>query len=334
MRFEKRLEIKKTMSENAPKMHKNSKIFIAGHKGMVGSAIVRKLQNEGFTNLVYRTKHELDLRNQQATADFFAQEKPEFVIIAAAKVGGIMANNTYRAEFIYDNLMIQNNLIHQSYLHGVKKLLYFGSSCIYPKLCPQPIKEEYLLSGPLEFTNEPYALARIAGIKMAENYKRQYGCNFISLMSTNLYGSHDHYDVNKSHVLPSLMRRIHEAKVNQTPEVVIWGTGSPLREFMHVDDLAEAVLFFMDTYEDTLHLNVGTAKEVSIKQLAEMIVETVGYEGKLVFDTTKPDGTPRKLLDVSRANALGWSAKIELADGLKTTYEWFLNNYEEIVATY
>jgi len=315
-------------------MHKDSKIYVAGHKGMVGSAIVRKLQHEGFQNIITRTKQELDLRDQQKTADFFEEQKPEYVIIAAAKVGGIMANNTYRAEFIYDNLMIQNNLIHQSYLNGVKKLLYFGSSCIYPKLCPQPIKEEYLLSGPLEFTNEPYALARIAGIKMAENYKRQYGCNFISLMSTNLYGSHDHYDVQKSHVLPSLMRRIHEAKEGNVEEVVIWGTGSPMREFMHVDDLADAVMFFMEHYEGEQHLNVGTAKEVSIKQLAEMICETVGYQGKLTFDTTKPDGTPRKLLDVSKANAMGWQAQTELKDGLKTTYEWFQNHYEQIVSTY
>jgi len=315
-------------------MHKDSKIYVAGHKGMVGSAIVRKLQHEGFQNIITRTKQELDLRDQQKTADFFKEQKPEYVIIASAKVGGIMANNTYRAEFIYDNLMIQNNLIHQSYLNGVKKLLYFGSSCIYPKLCPQPIKEEYLLSGPLEFTNEPYALARIAGIKMAENYKRQYGCNFISLMSTNLYGSHDHYDVQKSHVLPSLMRRIHEAKEGNVEEVVIWGTGSPMREFMHVDDLADAVMFFMEHYEGEQHLNVGTAKEVSIKQLAEMICETVGYHGKLTFDTTKPDGTPRKLLDVSKANAMGWQAQTELKDGLKTTYEWFQNHYEQIVSTY
>jgi len=315
-------------------MHKDSKIYVAGHKGMVGSAIVRKLQQEGFQNIITRTKQVLDLRDQQKTADFFEEQKPEYVIIAAAKVGGIMANNTYRAEFIYDNLMIQNNLIHQSYLNGVKKLLYFGSSCIYPKLCPQPIKEEYLLSGPLEFTNEPYALARIAGIKMAENYMRQYGCNFISLMSTNLYGSHDHYDVQKSHVLPSLMRRIHEAKEGNVEEVVIWGTGSPMREFMHVDDLADAVMFFMEHYEGEQHLNVGTAKEVSIKQLAEMICETVGYQGKLTFDSTKPDGTPRKLLDVSKANAMGWQAQTELKDGLKTTYEWFQNHYEQIVSTY
>ena len=315
-------------------MHKDSKIYVAGHKGMVGSAIVRKLQHKGFQNIITRTKQVLDLRDQQKTADFFEEQKPEYVIIAAAKVGGIMANNTYRAEFIYDNLMIQNNLIHQSYLNGVKKLLYFGSSCIYPKLCPQPIKEEYLLSGPLEFTNEPYALARIAGIKMAENYMRQYGCNFISLMSTNLYGSHDHYDVQKSHVLPSLMRRIHEAKEGNVEEVVIWGTGSPMREFMHVDDLADAVMFFMEHYEGEQHLNVGTAKEVSIKQLAEMICETVGYQGKLTFDSTKPDGTPRKLLDVSKANAMGWQAQTELKDGLKTTYEWFQNHYEQIVSTY
>lgn len=301
---------------------------------MVGSAIVRKLQSEGYQNIITRTKQELDLRDQQKTAAFFSDQKPDYVMIAAAKVGGIMANNTYRAEFIYDNLMIQNNLIHQSYLNDVKKLLYFGSSCIYPKLCPQPIKEEYLLSGSLEFTNEPYALARIAGIKMAENYKRQYGCNYISLMSTNLYGSHDHYDVQKAHVLPSLMRRIHEAKISETPEVVIWGTGSPMREFMHVDDLADAVMFFMEKYEGEQHLNVGTAKEVSIKELAEMICETVGYEGKLVFDTTKPDGTPRKLLDVSKANSMGWYAKTELKEGLKTTYQWFLNHYEQIVSTY
>lgn len=307
-------------------MQKDSKIFVAGHLGMVGAAIVRKLQKEGFQNVIMRTKQELDLRNQADTFEFFKNEKPDYVIMAAAKVGGILANNTYRAEFIYDNLMIQSNLIHQSYLNGVKKLIYFGSSCIYPKLCPQPIKEEYLLSGPLEFTNEPYALARIAGIKMIENYKRQYGCNFISIISTNLYGSHDHFDDQKSHVLPSLMRRIHEAKTNKENEVVIWGTGSPLREFMHVDDLAEATMFFMEHYNGEQHVNVGTAKEVSIKQLAEMICETVNYQGKLVFDTSKPDGTPRKLLDISKANDMGWKAQTELKVGLKTTYEWFLNH--------
>ncbi len=302
-------------------MNKDSKIYIAGHRGMVGSAIARKLQAQGFENLVLRNSSALDLRDGQAVADFFAQEKPEYVFLAAAKVGGIVANNTYRAEFLYDNLMIQNHVIHQAYLHQVKKLMFLGSSCIYPKLAPQPLKEEYLLSGELEPTNEPYAIAKIAGIKMCEAYRDQYGCNFIAVMPTNLYGPGDNYDLQKSHVLPALLRKFHEAKQNQQTEVEIWGTGSPLREFLHVDDLADACIFLMQTYNEKPFLNVGTGEDLSIRDLAEMIAEVVGYSGAMRFDTSKPDGTPRKLMDVSRLHQLGWRHRIGLRQGIAQVYQ-------------
>jgi GDP-L-fucose synthase len=302
-------------------MNKDSKIYIAGHRGMVGSAIARKLQAQGFENLVLRNSSALDLRDGQAVADFFAQEKPEYVFLAAAKVGGIVANNTYRAEFLYDNLMIQNHVIHQAYLHQVKKLMFLGSSCIYPKLAPQPLKEEYLLSGELEPTNEPYAIAKIAGIKMCEAYRDQYGCNFIAVMPTNLYGPGDNYDLQKSHVLPALLRKFHEAKQNQQTEVEIWGTGSPLREFLHVDDLADACIFLMQTYNEKPFLNVGTGEDLSIRDLAEMIAEVVGYSGAMRFDTSKPDGTPRKLMDVSRLHQLGWRHCIGLRQGIAQVYQ-------------
>ncbi|CAN5548417.1 GDP-L-fucose synthase [soil metagenome] len=297
-------------------MEKNSKIFVAGHRGMVGSAITRKLQTEGYNNLVQRSSKELDLRSQVATDDFFKSEKPDFVFLAAAKVGGIVANNIYRADFIYENLMIQNNVIHAAHIYGVKKLLFLGSSCIYPKLCPQPIKEEYLLSGFLEATNEPYAIAKIAGLKACESYKKQYGDNFISAMPTNLYGPNDNYDLKNSHVLPALIRKFYEAKKNNVATVEIWGTGSPMREFLHVDDLADASLFLMRNYDGEQHVNVGSGVDISIRELALMIKEMVGFEGALVFDDTKPDGTPRKLLDVSKIHDLGWKHKIVLQEGI------------------
>lgn len=298
-------------------MDKNSKIYIAGHRGMVGSAIYKKLQSEGFQNFVFRTSKELDLRNQQAVADFFAKEKPEYVFLAAAKVGGILANNTYRAEFLYDNLMIQNNIIHQSYVNNVKKLMFLGSSCIYPKMAPQPLKEEYLLTGFLEHTNEPYAIAKIAGIKMCENYRNQYGCNFISVMPTNLYGPGDNYDLKKSHVLPALVRKFIEAKQENRPSVEVWGTGSPLREFLYSDDLADACYFLMQNYDEKEFVNIGVGEDISIKDLALLIKKLVGYEGNLHFDTSKPDGTPRKLMDVSKLTELGWKAKTSLEEGIK-----------------
>jgi GDP-L-fucose synthase len=298
-------------------MNKDSKIYIAGHRGMVGSAILRKFQAEGFNNFVLRTSQELDLRNQQAVADFFEQEKPDYVFLAAARVGGIVANNTYRAEFIYENLMMQSNVIHQSYVHGAKKLMFLGSSCIYPKLAPQPLKEEYLLSGYLEYTNEPYAIAKIAGIKMCENYRTQYGCDFISVMPTNLYGQNDNYDLQKSHVLPALMRKFVEAKKNNAPKVEIWGTGAPYREFLHTDDLAEACYFLMHHYSEPELINVGTGIDLTIKELALLIKELVDYRGELFFDTSKPDGTPRKLMDVTKITNLGWSPKISLKEGIR-----------------
>lgn len=301
-----------------------SKIYIAGHRGMVGSAIKRVLEKNGFTNLVYKTSAELDLRESNAVADFFDDEQPEYVFLAAAKVGGIVANNTYRAQFLYENLQIQNNIIHNSYLHGVKKLMFFGSSCIYPKLAPQPLKEEYLLTGLLEPTNEPYAIAKITGIKMCEAYRSQYGCNFISVMPTNLYGLNDNYDAKNSHVLPALIRKFHEAKANKTAEVVIWGTGTPLREFLFADDLADAALKLMLEYDGEKFVNIGTGHDLSIKELAELIKKIIGYEGKLVFDTTKPDGTPRKLMDVSFLNSLGWKYKTELEEGIAIAYKDFL----------
>jgi len=301
-------------------MEKHHKIYIAGHRGMVGSAIVRKLEKEGFSNLIYRTSAELDLKNQADVRAFFASEKPDFVILAAAKVGGIQANNIYRADFLYDNLMMEGNVIQACHEFGVQKLLFLGSSCIYPKMSPQPIKEEYLLTGLLEPTNEPYAIAKIAGIKLAETFRSQYGSNFISAMPTNLYGPNDNYDLNNSHVLPALIRKFHEAKVNGSPSVTVWGTGSPRREFLHVDDLAEACYFLMQNYNEAAWLNVGVGEDISIKELAETVKEIVGFEGELVFDTSKPDGTPRKLLDVSKINDLGWKAKISLKQGISAVY--------------
>jgi len=302
-------------------MKKAEKIYVAGHNGMVGSAIVRKLESEGYHNFVFRTIDELDLTDQHAVRTFFAVEKPDYVFLAAAKVGGIVANNTYRAEFIYDNLMIQNNVIHCSYENNVKKLLFLGSSCIYPKLAPQPLKEEYLLTGLLEPTNEPYAIAKIAGIKMCDAYRSQYGCNFISVMPTNLYGPGDNYDLKKSHVLPALIRKFHEAKINGKDKVEVWGTGKPLREFMHVDDLASACYFLMQNYHEPGFINIGTGTDVSIKDLALLVKKVVGFEGDLYFDTSKPDGTPRKLMDVSRLHALGFSHTIELEQGIRMVYE-------------
>lgn len=302
-------------------MNKDAKIYIAGHRGMVGSAILRRLQQEGYSNFLLRTSKDLDLRNQQQVADFFATEKPDYVFLAAAKVGGIVANNTYRAEFLYDNLMIQNNVIHQAYLNGVQKLMFLGSSCIYPKMAPQPLKEEYLLTGLLEPTNEPYAIAKIAGIKMCDAYRSQYGCNFISVMPTNLYGPNDNYDLQNSHVLPALLRKMHEAKLAGAPSVELWGTGSPLREFLHADDLADACLFLMNNYNESGLVNIGVGTDLSIKELAETIREIVGYEGELNFDTTKPDGTPRKLMDVSKLTALGWKAAIPLQEGIRKVYQ-------------
>jgi GDP-L-fucose synthase len=300
-------------------MEKTAKIYIAGHRGMVGSGVERKLIKEGYNNIVTRTSVELDLRNQQAVNDFFEKEKPTYVILAAAKVGGIHANNTYRAEFIYDNLMIEANIIHAAYLNKASKLLFLGSSCIYPKMAPQPLKEEYLLSGYLESTNEPYALSKIAGIVLCDSYRSQYGCNFISAMPTNLYGTNDNYHPENSHVLPALIRRIIEAKINNKPEVVIWGSGTPKREFLHVDDLADACFFLLKNYDESGLINVGTGSDISIMELAILITNEVGYKGHLVLDKSKPDGTPRKLMDSSKINKLGWEAKITLTEGLKFT---------------
>jgi GDP-L-fucose synthase len=302
-------------------MDKQAKIYVAGHRGMVGSAIVRKLQKEGYHNIITKTSKELDLRNQQAVADFFANEKPEHVFLAAAKVGGIVANNTYRAEFIYDNLMIEANVIHSSYVNGVTKLLYLGSSCIYPKMAPQPLKEEYLLQGYLEPTNQPYAIAKIAGIELCDDYRAQYGCNFISAMPTNLYGPNDNYDLEKSHVLPALLRKFITAKRNNESSVTLWGTGSPRREFLHVNDLAEACLFLMNGYNEKGLVNIGWGTDVTILELAQLVKETVGYTGEIKLDTTKPDGTPRKLMDVSKLANFGWKASITLEEGVKKVYE-------------
>jgi len=306
-------------------LEKSSKIFVAGHRGMVGSAIYRKLQKEGYSNIITKTSSELDLRNQQAVADFFASEKPDYVFLAAAKVGGIVANNTYRADFLYENLAIQNNVIHQSYLNGVKKLMFLGSSCIYPKMAPQPLKEEYLLTGLLEPTNEPYAIAKIAGIKMCDAYRDQYGCNFISVMPTNLYGLNDNYHPENSHVLPALIRKFDEAKSNGSKEVVIWGTGLPMREFLYADDLADACYYLMENYSEPNLINIGTGEDLTIKDLALAVKKTVGFEGELVFDTSKPDGTPRKLMDVSKLHNLGWKHRIELEEGLKLAYADYLS---------
>jgi GDP-L-fucose synthase len=305
-------------------LEKESKIYVAGHRGMVGSAIVRKLISLGYTNLLTRTSSELDLRNQQQVADFFEVEKPEYVFLAAAKVGGIVANNTYRADFLYENLAIQNNIIHGSYLNKVKKLMFLGSSCIYPKLAPQPLKESYLLSGYLEQTNEPYAIAKIAGIKMCEAYRAQYGCNFISVMPTNLYGTNDNYDLVNSHVLPAMIRKLHEAKEKDASEMTLWGTGSPMREFLHADDLAEACLFLMENYNESELVNIGTGEDVTIKNLADLVKQIIGFQGEIVWDTSKPDGTPRKLMDVSKLHGLGWHHKIALEDGIKLAYQDFL----------
>jgi GDP-L-fucose synthase len=302
-------------------MHYSDKIYVAGHRGMVGSAIVRRLEALGFNNIITRTSGELDLRNQEAVAEFFETEQPEYVFLAAAKVGGIVANNTWRADFLYDNLMIESNVIHQAYKSGVKKLLFLGSSCIYPKLAPQPLKEEYLLSGSLEQTNEPYAIAKIAGLKLCEAYHDQYGCNFISAMPTNLYGPNDNYDLQSSHVLPALLRKFHEANEIGSSEVVIWGTGAPLREFMHADDLADACVYLMKHYNDKAPVNVGVGEDISILQLAELIKELVGFKGRIVLDATKPDGTPRKILDVRKLHSLGWRHKISLQEGLRQVYE-------------
>ncbi|MFD2161582.1 GDP-L-fucose synthase family protein [Paradesertivirga mongoliensis] len=311
-------------------MEKNAKIYIAGHRGMVGSAIHRKLEKEGYTNIITRGSKELDLRSQQQVSDFFAEERPDYVFLAAAKVGGIVANNTYRGEFLYDNLMIQNNIIHNAYLTGVEKLMFLGSSCIYPKLAPQPLKEEYLLTGLLEETNEPYAIAKIAGIKMCDAYRAQYGCNFISVMPTNLYGYNDNYHPQNSHVLPALIRKFHEAKVNSQGKVTIWGTGSPYREFLFADDLADACFYLMETYNEPSLVNIGTGEDISIKDLALLIKGIVGFEGELEFDTSKPDGTPKKLMDVSKLHAAGWKHKVQLEDGIRLAYQDFLNKEEAV----
>jgi GDP-L-fucose synthase len=310
----------------------NKKIYLAGHTGMVGSAITIELKNRGYKNLLLKNYPDLDLIRQAEVEKFFEAEKPEIVIVAAAKVGGILANNTYRAEFIYDNLMIEANIIHNAYKAGVEKLIFLGSSCIYPKLAPQPLKEEYLLSDYLEFTNEPYAIAKIAGIKLCENYYRQYGSNFCSVMPTNMYGPNDNFDLNTSHVLPAFIRKFHEAKEKNQSEVIIWGTGKPLREFLFVEDLADAILFLMekvdakDIYENGIsHLNIGTGKDLTILELAKLVAEIIGFKGKIVHDSSKPDGTPRKLLDVSRINSLGWKYKTELRSGIEKTYRWYLD---------
>ncbi|WP_433779232.1 GDP-L-fucose synthase [Flavobacterium anhuiense] len=302
-------------------MNKTDKIYIAGHRGMVGSAILRQLKAEGFTNFVLKTSSELDLRNQQAVADFFEKEKPDYVFLAAAKVGGIIANNTYKGDFIYENLMIQNNVIHQAYLNEVKKLMFLGSSCIYPKMAPQPLKEEYILTGELEPTNEPYAIAKIAGIKMCDAYRDQFGCNFISVMPTNLYGPNDNYDLKNSHVLPAMLRKFITAKKNGDDSVTIWGTGSPKREFLHADDLAEACLFLMENYNDSGLVNIGVGEDISILDLAILVKKVVGYEGEILTDTSKPDGTPRKLMDVSKLNSFGWKAKTTLEEGIQKVYD-------------
>ena len=322
-------------------MNKSSKIYIAGHRGLVGSAIVKNLESKGYTNLVYRTHKELDLLDSIAVENFFKKEQPEYVILAAAKVGGIVANNTYRADFIYENLQIQNNVIHQSYKHDVTKLLFLGSTCIYPKNCPQPMLEDSLLTSELEYTNEPYAIAKIAGIKMCESYNLQYGTNFISVMPTNLYGPNDNFDLETSHVLPALLRKMHEAKMNNTPQVEIWGSGKPRREFLYSEDMADACVFllesrdFVDTYASetteirNTHINIGTGVDISIEELALTIKKIVGYKGELYFNDTKPDGTMVKLTDPSKLHALGWKHKVELEDGIKTMYEWYKKSINE-----
>ena len=305
-------------------MEKDAKIYIAGHRGMVGSAIHRKLIKEGFTNFITSSSSELDLRNQALVTEFFTAHKPDYVFLAAAKVGGIISNNTYRGQFLYENLQIQNNVIHNSYLNGVKKLLFLGSSCIYPKMAPQPIKEEYLLTGPLEETNEPYAIAKIAGIEMCDAYRAQYGCNYISVMPTNLYGYNDNYHPQNSHVLPALIRRFHEAKTNNSPSVTIWGTGTPMREFLFADDLADACYYLMQNYDEPNLINIGTGEDITIKDLALLVKKVIGYQGNIEFDTTKPDGTPRKLMDVSKLHNKGWHHTVELEEGVELAYQDFL----------
>ncbi len=325
---------KNTSKNNFAVMDKNAKIYVAGHRGLVGSALVRCLQSRGYNNLILRAHAELDLLSQQAVADFFVKEKPEYVFLAAAKVGGILANSSYPAQFIYENLQIQNNVIHQSYLNGVKKLLLLGSSCIYPKLAPQPLKEECLLTGPMETTNEPYALAKIAGIKMCQSYNRQYGTNFIAVMPTNLYGPYDNFDLLDSHVLPALLRKFHDAKVNGQAEVSVWGSSTPRREFLHVEDMADGCLFLMKNFNPTkeqnesgeIFFNLGTGTDLTIKELAEMIKTAVGYDGKIVWDSSKPDGPPQKLQDMNKMHILGWKHKVNLSEGIKLTYEWFKEN--------
>ena len=307
-------------------MEKGSKIYLAGHRGLVGSALKRNLESNGYSNLIFRTHKELDLTDQHDINGFFSREKPEYVFLAAAKVGGILANSSYPAEFIYENLMIEANIIHAAYKNGVKKLLFLGSSCIYPKLAPQPLKEEYLLSGSLEETNEAYAIAKITGIRLCKHYNQQYGTNFISVMPTNLYGPNDNFDLETSHVMPALIRKFHEAKVNNEPEVVVWGTGKPLREFMHVDDMADACVYLMENFDYSKigeFVNIGVGKDITIRELAELIKGVVGFEGEIRYDASKPDGTPQKLLDVTRLNGLGWKAKISLKDGIRKTYEWY-----------
>lgn len=308
-------------------MNKDSKIYVAGHRGLVGSAIVRNLKEKGYTNIIGKTHSEIDLTNLSEVEELFRSEKPEYVFLAAAKVGGILANSTYPADFIYENLQIQNNVIGMAHKYEVKKLMFLGSSCIYPKMCPQPIREEYLLSGYLEETNEAYALAKISGLKMCQFFNKQYGTNYISVMPTNLYGPYDNFHPENSHVMPALIRRFHEAKENNTPEVVVWGSGTPLREFLYSEDMADACTYLMETYEGNDFFNIGTGKEITIRGLAELVKEVVGYEGKLVFDASKPDGTPRKLLDVSRLEAAGWIYKTELRDGIEKSYKWFKENY-------
>ena len=308
-------------------MNLDAKIYVAGHRGLVGSAIVRNLEAKGYKNIIYRTHKELDLTNQEAVRRFFEEEKPEYVFLAAAKVGGIHANNTYPADFIYENLMIQNNVIKAAHDFKVKKLLFLGSTCIYPKMAPQPIKEEYLLTGSLEETNEAYAVAKIAGLEMCKFFKRQYGDNFISCMPTNLYGPNDNFDLKNSHVLPALIRKFHEAKVNNSEAVEVWGTGTPLREFLYVDDMADACVFLMENYDGEQHVNIGTGEEVSIRELAETVKEVVGFDGELVFNTEMPDGTPRKLTTVDKLHGLGWKHKVSLDEGIRLAYNWFLENY-------
>lgn len=311
-------------------MQKTSKIYVAGHRGMVGSAITRNLLAQGYQNLLLKTSSELDLRNQAAVQNFFEQEKPEYVFLAAAKVGGIVANNTFRADFLYENLAIQNNVIHAAYQNGVQKLMFLGSSCIYPKMAPQPLVEEALLTGLLEHTNEPYAIAKIAGIKMCEAYYDQYGCNFISVMPTNLYGPNDNYDLQGSHVLPAFIRKFHEAKMANAESVTCWGSGNPMREFLHADDMASACVFLMENYNQKQFLNIGTGSDLTIKALAEMVAKIVGYQGTILWDSTKPDGTPRKLMDSSKLHALGWKHQIDLEQGITLAYDDFLKNHEKL----